>query len=170
MNAEQRAEALLHADDRPQSLNDDLYAWSVAAAALLRTLASESQGETSPELGDSFMEILHSIHGDMPDSFADSARLAFVHALKAKPAPDAQPVAWMWQHDETGRVGFVDQWQLDNGWEKNNPSCHITRPLFDHPAPAQTPLTDEQIMALWHDKRPAAIAFARAIEAAHGIK
>ena len=43
MTPEQRAEALLHADDRPQSLNDDLYAWAVAAEKLLRTLAEQAQ-------------------------------------------------------------------------------------------------------------------------------
>ncbi|UOF79469.1 Zn-ribbon protein [Caudoviricetes sp.] len=45
--------------------------------------------QPSLELGDEFMAILRAIHGDMPDSFADSARLAFVHAMKGstKPAP-----------------------------------------------------------------------------------
>ncbi len=34
------------------------------------------------ELGDRFIEILTAIHGGMPDSCADSARLAFVHATQ----------------------------------------------------------------------------------------
>jgi len=40
----------------------------------------------APELGDRFMEILRAIHGDIPDAFADSARLAFVHACKESAA------------------------------------------------------------------------------------
>jgi hypothetical protein len=44
--------------------------------------AAQPPQEAQPELGDRFMEILRAIHGDMPDAFADSARLAFVHALK----------------------------------------------------------------------------------------
>ena len=39
------------------------------------------------------MEILRAIHGDMPDDFADSARLAFVHATKVtQPAPSVPAV------------------------------------------------------------------------------
>ncbi len=39
------------------------------------------------ELGDRFMEILRAIHGDMPDAFADSARLAFAHVAKEAAQP-----------------------------------------------------------------------------------
>jgi hypothetical protein len=56
----------------------------------------------SPELGDRFMEILRAIHGDMPDDFADSARLAFVHALKeTAPEPNQWPIAKL-SIDESG--------------------------------------------------------------------
>jgi hypothetical protein len=48
--------------------------------------------------------------------FAEDLRMAEA-ALRAQ----GEPVAWMFQHDETGRNTFVDQWQLDNGWEANNP-------------------------------------------------
>lgn len=40
-----------------------------------------------------------------------------------------QPVAWMWQHDETGRTGFVDVWQVENGWQQQNPRLRLIRPL-----------------------------------------
>lgn len=45
--------------------------------------AAASYKRSDPELGDRFMEILRAIHGPMPDDFADSARLAFVHAIKS---------------------------------------------------------------------------------------
>lgn len=65
--------------------------------------------------------------GTITDSEAD--RLAdFLRQIA-----EAQPDAWMWQHDETGRIGFVDQWQVDNGWQKNNPRCEIVRPLYTLP-------------------------------------
>lgn len=50
----------------------------------------------------------------------------------------AEPVAWMWQHDETGRVGFVDVWQVECGkWEAGNPRLKLIAPLYrapQHPA------------------------------------
>ena len=48
-----------------------------------------------------------------------------------------EPVAYMWQHDETGRTGFVDAWQLQNGWRENNPRLHIVAPLYAAPQPAE---------------------------------
>lgn len=52
-------------------------------------------------------------------------------ALPAVPAmvPAGQVVAWMWQHEETGNVGFIDQWQIDNGWQAANPRLRLIRPL-----------------------------------------
>lgn len=38
-------------------------------------------------------------------------------------------IAWMWQNEDTGNVGFVDQWQLDNGFEKANPRLKLIAPL-----------------------------------------
>jgi hypothetical protein len=52
-------------------------------------------------------------------------------ALPSVPAmvPAGQVVAWMWQHEETGRVGFIDQWQIENGWQAANPRLRLIRPL-----------------------------------------
>lgn len=63
--------------------------------------------------------------------------------------PAGQVVAWMWQHEETGAVGFIDQWQVDNGWQKANPRLQLIRPLVfsDGVAPSQTP-SDEALMEL----------------------
>jgi hypothetical protein len=65
----------------------------------------------------------------------------------AQQAPVAQgePVAWMWQHEETGRTGFVDAWQVEQGWQKNNPRNRIVGPLYTTPQQASEPMTVEQI-------------------------
>lgn len=44
-----------------------------------------------------------------------------------------EPVASLYQHEDTGRVGFVDQYQLDNGFEKLNPRLMVIAPLFKLP-------------------------------------
>lgn len=46
-----------------------------------------------------------------------------------------EPVAWMYQHEDTGVIGFVDQYQLDNGFEKLNPRLQVIGPLFAHKLP-----------------------------------
>lgn len=52
------------------------------------------------------------------------------------PAAGQEPVAWMWQHDETGRTGFVDCWQVENGWQAANPRLKLVRQLYAAPQPA----------------------------------
>jgi hypothetical protein len=37
--------------------------------------------------------------------------------------------AYMWQHDETGRIGFVEEQQIEWGFEKNNPRLQVICPL-----------------------------------------
>jgi hypothetical protein len=68
--------------------------------AALPAHAGVSEADTKLELGDTFMRVLRGIHGDMPDAFADSARLAFVHTLRltnreitSEPKAQAQEVA-----------------------------------------------------------------------------
>jgi len=51
---------------------------------------------------------------------------------EASAAPE--PVAWMYQHDETGQIGFVDQWQIENGFEEHNPRLSVICPLYRHPS------------------------------------
>lgn len=46
------------------------------------------------------------------------------------------PVGWMWQHEENGRTGFVDCWQVENGWQENNPRLRLVSKLYTHPQPA----------------------------------
>ncbi len=42
-------------------------------------------------------------------------------AIIADLCGDVEPVAFMFQHSETGRVTFVDAWQKENGWSAGNP-------------------------------------------------
>jgi hypothetical protein len=48
-----------------------------------------------------------------------------------------EPVAYMYQHEETGNIGFIDQWQVDNGFEKNNPRLKIITSLYTSPQPIE---------------------------------
>ncbi len=51
-----------------------------------------------------------------------------------KPAePEAEPVAWMFQHEDTGLIDFVDTQQVEWGFEKNNPRWQKFGPVFLHP-------------------------------------
>jgi len=52
----------------------------------------------------------------------DAATLgAFASAHIASLCGDVEPVAFMFQHSETGRITFVDAWQKENGWATANP-------------------------------------------------
>ena len=46
---------------------------------------------------------------------------AFASAHVASLCADVEPVAFMFQHSETGRIAFVDAWQKENGWATANP-------------------------------------------------
>ena len=45
----------------------------------------------------------------------------------------SEPVAYMYQHEETGIVGFVDHQQIEWGFEKANPRLQIICPLYRLP-------------------------------------
>jgi len=71
-----------------------------------------------------------------------------------------KPVAWMYQHNETGRIEFVDQWQIDNGWSELNPRLEIVTPLYKSPALRELSVHD--IARLWRDS-DGYLDFARAV-------
>jgi hypothetical protein len=60
-----------------------------------------------------------------------------------------EPVAWMFQHEETGRTMCVDAQQVEWGFEKGNPRLKKIAPLYTSPPAQRKPLTDEQIDAIW---------------------
>jgi hypothetical protein len=88
--------------------------------------------------------------------------------------PEQEPVAWVNLDDlydlEAGEDGDVPYVVRGNEQPKNMPK---SIPLYTTPQPAQKPLTDEQIERIWESLpfcNGAWETFARAIEAAHGIK
>jgi hypothetical protein len=48
-----------------------------------------------------------------------------------------EPVAWMFQHEETGRIMFVEAQQLEYGFEEGNPRLKKITPLYTTPPAAQ---------------------------------
>ena len=96
--------------------------------------------------------------------------------------PDQEPVAWMFQHEETGRTVCIDAQQLGWGFEKGNPRLKKIAPLYTiPPQPTQVKLTDDEIWKFWwarpeipegeNDSMEAEfVAAVRAVLAAHGIK
>ena len=82
--------------------------------------------------------------------------------------PEQEPVATLWQHGETGRTRITmpgDITNCDARWFK-------AADLYTSP-PQRKPLLASDIVTMY-DENPRSdsemIAFARAIEAAHGIK
>ena len=81
-----------------------------------------------------YREIIDDIDGLTVERDTLKAELA---ALRSQ-----EPVAFMWQHDETGRTGFVAA-DFDRAhWAEHNPRLHIVSPCYRAPVPA-APLTDE---------------------------
>jgi len=73
------------------------------------------------------------------DQMRDYARAALLEASEQR----EQPIAWMWQHDETGRTGFVETSQL-NVWEQLNPRLKIVAPLYTTPPTPPAGVPDEE--------------------------
>lgn len=48
---------------------------------------------------------------------------------------DSEPVAFEFQHEDTGLFNFVDPQQVERGFQKNNPRWQLIGPVFRHPAP-----------------------------------
>lgn len=46
-----------------------------------------------------------------------------------------EPVAWLFQHEETGRTQCVEAYQVECGFERNNPRWQKIGPLYLHPDP-----------------------------------
>ena len=100
-------------------------------------------------------------------------RVQIITALRDRLAqPEQEPVAWLFQHEETGLTECVDTQQVEWGFEKNNPRWQKIAPLYTTP-PQRKPLTHPQIHEFdWPDgvSFDDILSFVRAIEEAHGIK
>ena len=104
---------------------------------------------------------------DAPKMAWDKNNEAITAIREALAQPEQEPVAWM--HPEAYKTHFTtvpSPDMIENGY---------WQPLYTSP-PHRKPLTDEEIGLLttgngWsHLETPALAKFARAIEAAHGIK
>ncbi len=93
---------------------------------------------------------------------------ALRETLAEQPAQQ-EPVAWMFQHEETGRMMCVDAQQVEWGLEKFNPRLKKIAPLYTSPPAQRTwvELTDDEITDIWYESKPYYNEddFARAIEA-----
>ena len=91
--------------------------------------------------------------------------LLYTHPLVPTAQPEQEPVAWAMLHDNGH---FIDAIHPD---EHLRVESEYTHPLYTTP-PQRKPLSDEEIEDLYFDKFSMGElkAFARAIEAAHGIK
>ena len=68
-------------------------------------------------------------------------------ALRARLAqPEPEPVAWTYQHEDTGLTMCVLTQQVEPGFEKNNPRWQKSTPLYTAPPQREWQgLTDEEI-------------------------
>jgi hypothetical protein len=84
-------------------------------------------------------------------------------AVDTTPQPkqeQGEPVAWMFQHEDTGLTDFVDAQQVEWGFEKNNPRWQKIGPLYTTPQQRSEPsgkpaawvgLTDDDKVLIKHD-------------------
>lgn len=72
------------------------------------------------------------------------AMFAAYRSAEAPAQAQGEAVAFMWQHDETGRTGFVEAGFDRAHWEKHNPRLHIIGPLYRHPAQPAARMSEEQ--------------------------
>ena len=112
--------------------------------------------------------------GGMDKCLEHFAKLVAEKAIKEALAhPEQEPVAWMFQHDETGRTMCIDAQQLGWGFEKGNPRLKKIAPLYTTtPQRTWIELTDNEIAELsdkilcyqiYDNKESGVFEFARAI-------
>ena len=62
------------------------------------------------------------------------ARTEHADILRARLSqPESEPVAWLFQHEETGLTDCIDTQQVEWGFEKNNPRWQKIAPLYTAP-------------------------------------
>ena len=66
--------------------------------------------------------------------------------------PEPEPVAWMYQHEDTGLTMCVVVQQVEPGFEKNNPKWQKIMPLYTAPPQREWQgLTENEIKHLWYE-------------------
>jgi hypothetical protein len=109
------------------------------------------------KLKEAAQQALEALERTTPMGFnmeSDKKFYAAIAALRAAlmSVPDgaeqpAEPVAWLFQNEETGLTECVDVQQVEWGFEKNNPRWQKIAPLYTAPQPRRR-LTDEEILAI----------------------
>ena len=115
--------------------------------------------------------IVYSVDDEGTHENRAKVQSAITAIKEALAQPEQEPVAWMFQHDETGRMNYVSNDGIHNPamFLEMNPRYALVCPLYTTP-PQRKPLTDEEISWIAINNPPMVHEFARAIEAAHGIK
>ena len=78
-------------------------------------------------------------HGWILADFEDEVYAAIAALKAALEQPEQEPVAWMFQHDETGRMNYVsnDGMNTPKLFLKGNPRYALVCPLYTAPPAAQ---------------------------------
>lgn len=103
---------------------------------------------------------------DAPETLKQLRRYTVGDLSTTQPSqPQQEPVAWMTQaRNFVHPMEFTEEEAKSYGWKA----------VYTAPPPARKPLTDAQVLELWErtyvQRGSTGIEFARAIEAAHGIK
>jgi len=97
-----------------------------------------------------------------------SNAIAALKAALEQPEQDEAPAAWMFQHEETGRMNYVsnDGYDATGRFLEMNPRYALVCALYTYPPPRREwrGLTDEVIADLWHQNGGFHHHFARAVE------
>jgi hypothetical protein len=99
-----------------------------------------SKDKMMDAIRDSFdgMRLASMLRDNVPGDQFREALLGCVNVALAQREAQ-EPVAWMFQHEETGLTECVDLQQIEWGFEKNNPRWQKICPLYTSPPPAQVP-------------------------------
>lgn len=91
----------------------------------------------------SYRGILYDVFGFGPEAYSYALAAGFMDLHNAIPlvpleykTDASKPVAWMFQHDETGRTVCIDNQQAECGWQQENPRWNLVCPLYATPQTA----------------------------------
>ena len=115
------------------------------------------------------IEVLRAALAQPDESFCDTHCTWLQHhpdcfMARTEKGPEPEPVAYLWQHGETGRTRVIEKdqvWTASNQWNR-------VGPLYLHP-PQRKPLTRQEVDAIWATKTDIE-SVVRAVEAAHGVR
>jgi len=99
--------------------------------------AAQPQGEWVDLTDDELKDVVMKTNGFCVSSMEIKDIRVAIAAFKSKNTPpvipQGDPVAWMFQHEDTGRITCVEAQQVEWGFEKSNPRLQKIAPLFTTP-------------------------------------